>query len=104
MIRGRSFDLGTCAVVTLVLAIFGSDLVASASPPSSQHGMQDQQDQQRVLHRGDVVNLPGPLQARLVELAGRPHTYLPLKVFAESSNPEGFERPNRTLPECTLTS
>ena len=37
--------------------------------------------------RGDVVNLPAPLKARIVELANRPHTYPPLKVFAEAPSP-----------------
>src|SRR6516165_11800728 len=34
--------------------------------------------------RGDVINLPGALQDRLAQLANRPHTYLPLQVFAEA--------------------
>ena len=32
-------------------------------------------DKQKIANRGDVRNLPQPLRARLVELAGRPHTY-----------------------------
>jgi len=34
--------------------------------------------------RGDIKFLPTPLQDRLVELAKRPHTYLPLTVFGEA--------------------
>jgi hypothetical protein len=45
------------------------------------------QDQQMVAHRGDVINLPDDLKDRLVELAGRPHSYLPLTVFAEAPTP-----------------
>src|SRR5262245_17134117 len=37
--------------------------------------------------RGDIINLPAPLKARLVALAGRPHTYEPLTVFAEAPDP-----------------
>src|SRR5258708_38203317 len=34
--------------------------------------------------RDDVVGLPAPLKNRLLRLAGRPHTYLPLQIFAEA--------------------
>ena len=37
--------------------------------------------------RGDVKFLPAPLQDRLVELARRPHSYLPLTVFSEADEP-----------------
>jgi hypothetical protein len=59
-------------------------------------------DRDTVADRGDVVNLPQPLKDRLIRLADRPHTYLPLQVFAEADKPsqlfqyylldtEGFE-------------
>ena len=41
-------------------------------------------DEATVRSRGDVVNLPDPLKDRLAQLANRPHTYLPLQVFAEA--------------------
>jgi hypothetical protein len=41
-------------------------------------------DDATVANRGDIVNLPGPLKDRLVQLADRPHTYLPLQVFNEA--------------------
>ncbi len=34
--------------------------------------------------RGDIVNLPQPLRDRLLQLADRPHTYLPIQAFAEA--------------------
>ena len=37
--------------------------------------------------RGDVRNVPAPLKERLVELAGRPHTYPPLTIFSEAPAP-----------------
>jgi hypothetical protein len=40
-----------------------------------------------VLTRGDIRHLPGALTNRLAILAGRPHTYLPLQVFAEADKP-----------------
>jgi len=44
-------------------------------------------DRQTVATRGDVTQLPQPLQDRLIRLADRPHTYLPLQVFAEADKP-----------------
>ncbi len=44
-------------------------------------------DRLSIATRGDVVNLPDPLKERLVQLADRPHTYLPLQVFAEADKP-----------------
>jgi hypothetical protein len=44
-------------------------------------------DQESVLHRDDVKHLPPPLIDRLVKLAGRPHTYNPMRVFAEADKP-----------------
>ena len=38
--------------------------------------------------RGDIKFLPAPLQDRLVELARRPHSYLPLTVFGEAVRPQ----------------
>lgn len=37
--------------------------------------------------RKDIKPLPTPLRQRLLTLAGRPHTYLPLQVFAEADSP-----------------
>jgi hypothetical protein len=34
--------------------------------------------------RGDIKFLPAPLQERLLELAARPHSYLPLRAFSEA--------------------
>ena len=44
-------------------------------------------DEQFVLHRGDVRQLPEPLRQRLGLLASRPHTYNPMRAFAEADKP-----------------
>jgi hypothetical protein len=44
-------------------------------------------DRAAVASRGDIVNLPQPLQDRLIQLADRPHTYLPMPAFAEADGP-----------------
>src|SRR5437016_8467475 len=40
-------------------------------------------DREAVAKRGDIANLPKPLKDRLIRLADRPHSILPLQVFAE---------------------
>jgi hypothetical protein len=44
-------------------------------------------DELLVLHRADVVHLPAPLKSRLGQLARRPHTYNPMRAFAEADKP-----------------
>ena len=41
-------------------------------------------DREAVAKRGDVANLPKPLKDQLIRLADRPHSILPLQVFAEA--------------------
>ena len=43
----------------------------------------------------DVVNLPNPLKTRLLQLAARPHTYLPIHAFAEAVNANGSPKPSQ---------
>ena len=43
--------------------------------------------QQRVANRGDIRHLPDALRARLVEIARRPHTFLPITVLSEADDP-----------------
>jgi hypothetical protein len=38
-------------------------------------------------NRGDIRNLPQNLKSRLVELARRPHTFLPITAFSEAEKP-----------------
>jgi hypothetical protein len=45
------------------------------------------QDIETVAARGDIAPLPDPLKNRLLRLAGRPHTYVPLQIFAEADSP-----------------
>ncbi len=44
-------------------------------------------DQNHVRNREDVRFLPAPLRERLVEIGGRPHTFLPITAFAEAPDP-----------------
>ena len=75
-----------CSVLALsvpaVLAISGAR--AEQPPPPCHPNPTADGDEAAVRSRGDIVNLPGELQDRLALLANRPHTYLPLQVFAEA--------------------
>ena len=44
-------------------------------------------DMETVANRGDIRKLPAPLKERLVQLAGRPHSVLPVQAFAEADQP-----------------
>jgi hypothetical protein len=71
-----------------VLAIgFLNNAYAEQPPPPCHPNPNAAADRSTVAARGDVVNLPDPLKNRLVQLADRPHTYLPLQVFAEADKP-----------------
>jgi hypothetical protein len=65
----------------------GDDGGADQPPPPCHPNPQADLDIATVARRGDVVNLPAPLKNRLLRLAGRPHTVLPLQTFAEADSP-----------------
>jgi hypothetical protein len=56
-------------------------------PPPCHPNATAAQDIETVAHRGDVVHLPDPLRDRLIELAGRPHSVLPVQARAEADKP-----------------
>jgi hypothetical protein len=75
-----------CATAGIAMGILGE--AYAEQPPSPCHPNPNAAaDAATVAHRGDVANLPKPLVDRLVRLADRPHTYLPLQVFAEADKP-----------------
>lgn len=55
--------------------------------PGQQTPQTLQRDRIRTSLRGDVRKLPAPLKNRLVSMAGRPHSYVPLTVFSEAAVP-----------------
>jgi hypothetical protein len=82
----RARSVGFCSVLALTVpALLGIDSAGAEQPPAPCHPNPNAAaDDAAVGSRGDVVNLPGPLKERLIQLADRPHTYLPLQVFAEA--------------------
>jgi hypothetical protein len=57
---------------------------AEQPPPPCHPNPFAAQDRATVSNRGDIVNLPAPLQSRLVQLADRPHSQLPTQAYSEA--------------------
>jgi hypothetical protein len=66
-------------------AIASASAQSGSNPPHP--NPEGSADEQFVLHRADVVHLPAPLKNRLGQLARRPHTYNPMRAFAEADKP-----------------
>jgi hypothetical protein len=80
------------AVLSLILAgQFVGSAFADHNRRADHPGRQDEQslrrDEQRVAARGDVRFLPDPLRKRLAEMAGRPHSFVPMTAFSEAAEP-----------------
>jgi hypothetical protein len=90
-----------CAALGIAMGHL-TNVHAEQPPPPCHPNPNAAADRDAVANRGDVVKLPQRLKDRLVRLADRPHTYLPLQAFAEADQPsqlfqyylldtEGFE-------------
>src|SRR5215471_9738566 len=90
----KSTRLKNSRNIAMTLAILGSFLIwpliaGAEQPPAPCHPNQTAaSDMATVGARGDVSQLPAPLRARLVRLAGRPHSVLPVQAFAEADSPD----------------
>jgi hypothetical protein len=74
------------ALVAMPLAFVLPGL-SRADEPNCHPNPNAAQDMQAVLNRDDIKQLPEGLKKRIAEVAGRPHTYLPLQAFAEADLP-----------------
>src|SRR5947209_5788414 len=85
----RARFAGFCSIlVVAVPAVLSVDTARAEQPPAPCHPNPNAAaDSAAVAGRGDVVNLPSELKDRLIQLADRPHTYLPLQVFNEADGP-----------------
>ena len=71
-----------------VLAIGIAIPTISAQESNSRKDERDEgRSRQRFSNREDIRNLPGPLKAELVNIARRPHTFLPSTAFSEADSP-----------------
>lgn len=53
------------------------------------------QDVATVARRGDIAHLPEPLETRMLQLAARPHSILPVQARAEATTPSGQPNPSQ---------
>ena len=78
----------TAYLLPFALAALLTATSYAEQPPSPCHSNpQAAQDEATMRNRGDVSQLPAPLTDRLAQLANRPHSILPLQVFAEADPP-----------------
>jgi hypothetical protein len=86
--RAAGATWGTAWWAIVLLATVAPNLGYAEQPPPPCHpNPSAAQDEATVLSRGDVVHLPQPLMDRLAQLANRPHSILPLQVYAEADDP-----------------
>ena len=80
----RASDASVLVVCSLAVVLSGVWVArATAAPPV-------ENDARAIPRRGDIRHLPTPLKDRLVDLANRPHTYVPLRIFAEAPSPSAL--------------
>ena len=72
--------LTSLALVALAVSGIGAQTAGS-------NGADREPNFRSLRQRGDLKFLPAPLQERLLELGGRPHSYPPLTVFSEADEP-----------------
>jgi len=69
----------------LVGTLFFSAAAQAEQPPSPCHpNPSAKHDEAALRARGDIVSLPSPLKDRLAQLANRPHSTVPIQVYAEA--------------------
>src|SRR5262245_55186148 len=77
--------LGIGSGLLSLTLLVGPVIAQAQQPPAPCHPNRSANlDMATVRNRGDIRNLPGPLQDRLVQLAGRPHSQLPTQAYAEA--------------------
>jgi hypothetical protein len=80
-----SLIMGTCLLAMLALISLTLHIGNAEQPPPPCHpNPHANRDMAMVGSRGDIRQLPDPLQERLVRLAGRPHSQLPTQAYAEA--------------------
>ncbi len=87
--RVRKVVLQSLVIVSslLVSRLAVAQITIEPVPPPCHPNPNALADIQTVLSRGDVSQLPVPLQDRLARLAGRPHSALPTQAYAEADSP-----------------
>ena len=89
-VRRRSRNQKLIVWLSTILLILGLEAKfarAEDPPPPCHPNPSAASDEATLRARGDVSQLPMPLQDRLGQLANRPHSIVPLQVFSEADSP-----------------
>jgi len=73
------------SVLAASIAALGGSLVAGNAVAGSDRD--GKREVFKFAQRGDIKPLPRPLKRRLIRLAKRPHTYVPMTLFSEANQP-----------------
>lgn len=84
--------------VSILIGLCTLGLMSLPARAQDRNDEQDQNNQQdrnnetgdqrpTFANRGDIRHLPGPLKEQLVDLANRPHSFLPTQAFNEAAKP-----------------
>ena len=84
----RGIARASVFVMVGLAAVLGQRAGAEQPPAPCHPNPRAAVDMETVANRGDVRQLPDPLKERLVRLANRPHTYLPMQAFDEADQPD----------------
>ncbi|MGH8515811.1 MAG: hypothetical protein ACREV8_18085, partial [Gammaproteobacteria bacterium] len=86
---------GLCTLATLSLTALAQETTSARGPGTADRDVADGirasgraiSEQALFRNRGDIRPLPRPLRERLVRMARRPHTFLPITAFSEADQP-----------------
>jgi hypothetical protein len=81
---GKRLKAATCLLALALTASIAGQAYAEQPPATCHPNLLAVQDEATVRNRGDVTQLPDPLKNRLAQLANRPHSQLPMQVYAEA--------------------
>jgi len=84
----RLSRLAACLTTFAAASWSGASTAAPNQPPPPCHpNPHAVADGAHLAHRGDVQMLPAPLKNRLVTMAERPHSTVPIQAYAEADQP-----------------
>src|SRR6187399_1488575 len=90
IVRNPARRLATLSAIAGLGILVGGEAHAiklPSPPPPCHPNPNAAPDREAVLNRGDVRHLPDPLRDVLGQLAGRPHSVLPVQAYAEADHP-----------------
>ena len=85
--RSMTHALWIWSIVALAMTTLNSNSYAEQPPAPCFPNPHAARDRDLIKNRGDIRHLPEPLKARIVRMADRPHSILPVQAFAEADKP-----------------